>query len=98
MTTTPVPLRVIKPGEIYHPPWCSPDHCRVNEIGKTHESAPVEVAGLTLTVAQPAMDRPTDAVVMIDSCPDDQEIKAVVLRFGDVPAFASTLLGLYSRQ
>jgi hypothetical protein len=44
------------------------------------------------------MDRPTDAVMMVDSCPDDEEIKAVVLRFDDVAAFASTPLNLYSRQ
>ncbi|GIH13078.1 hypothetical protein Raf01_12500 [Rugosimonospora africana] len=57
----------------------------------------MRVADLTLTVAQSTSERPTETVVMIDSCPDDQEIAAVVVRLDDVPAFARTLLDLYTR-
>jgi hypothetical protein len=93
----PTPLPLTRAGDIDHPSWCSPAHCRADRLGRSHESAPVRVADLTLTVAQSTSDRPTHAVVTIDSCPDDQEIAAVIVRLDDVPALARTLLGLYTK-
>lgn len=96
-TTKPVPLRTIESGEIDHPGWCSADHCRADRIGKSHESAPVKVGDLTMTVAKSVMDCATDAIVMIDANRGDYE-STVVLRFAEIPAFVKTLMDLYTQQ
>jgi len=98
--TKPVPLRRVGPGEVLHPGWCSPQHCQVTEAGpkgKTHESAPVVVGGLTVSVSQSEMDTPTYAVVIVEEDPSDPEGGTVVLRLHDVPAFARALLEFYCR-
>lgn len=91
-------MRVIEPGEIYHPGWCSADHCQVREpgpTGRTHESAPVAVAGLTVSVCRSEMARPTHAVVVVEVDPTDEEGGSVTLRLDAVPVFAKALLEFY---
>ena len=98
--TEPIPLRRLGPGEILHPGWCSPNHCQVTETGKTgktHESAPVTVGGLTVSVSQSEMDRTTHPVMIIEDDPSDAESGAVMLRLHDVPALTKALLELYCR-
>jgi hypothetical protein len=96
----PIPLRRVGPGEILHPSWCSPDHCQVSEpgkTGKTHESAPVAVGGLTVSVSQSVMDSFTHPVMIIEDDPSDADSGAVMLRLHDVPAFTKALLEFYCR-
>jgi hypothetical protein len=88
-------MRVIEPGEIPHPGWCSPEHCRADRVGMTHESAPVEVAGLTVTVGQPATDTFTHPLLTIETDPKDNDGRVVTLRLGDVPKFTKALLAFY---
>lgn len=99
-TTQAVPLRPVGPGEVFHPGWCSSDHCQVREpgpTGKTHESAPVAVAGLTVSVTQSVMKGPTHPVVVVDADPTDDESGSVIVRLHDVPAFTKALLEFYCR-
>jgi hypothetical protein len=75
-----------------------PDHCRADRIGRSHESAPLDVVGLTLTVTKSVMDRPTNAVLMIDTCPESGESSTVVVRLDEVPTLTRALLELYTRR
>jgi hypothetical protein len=95
--TKPVPLRTIEPGEVQHPRWCSPDHCRADRVGKSHESAPAKIGDLTMTAAKSVMDCATDAIVMIDASRGDIE-STVVIRFLEIPTFVKSLMDLYVKQ
>jgi hypothetical protein len=101
MTTTKlVPVRSVGPGEVFHPGWCSPDHCQVREpgpTGKTHESARVAIGGLTVSVCQSVMACATHPVVVIETDPSDDERGSVIVRLHDVPAFTKALLEFYCR-
>jgi hypothetical protein len=92
----------LQPGQHHwrehpHPPWCSLDHCRADRIGKSHESAPVRVGDLTLTVSQSATpDCRTHAVLVIESEPTEGG-NFLVLRLGEVPDVARALLEVFTR-
>lgn len=98
MTTTaePVPLRVIEPGELVHPGWCSPHYCRAVEVGTTHESAPMNVGNLKVLASKPARDF-TEPVVLIDADRGDAE-GSIVVRFMEIPFLVRTLMDLYVKQ
>jgi hypothetical protein len=88
----------VGPREVFHPRWCSPDHCQVRGVGdteKSHESARVEIGGLTLSVNQAAIECQTHPVLIIEEDPTDEESSAVVLRLYEAPGFAKALLEFF---
>jgi hypothetical protein len=95
--TVAEPPWIGEPDEMLHPAWCSPAHCRADRVARSHESAPLEVAGVMVTVTRSVIGNLSDAVVMIDSDASG-EGPSVVLKIGEVPALADLLLTLHRRR
>lgn len=85
------------PDEMFHPAWCSPAHCRADRVTRRHESAPMEVAGVMVTVTRSVTGNLSDALVLIDSDAAGRG-PSVVLKMGEVPALADLLLTLHHRR
>lgn len=92
-----LPLRPSQRCATDHPQWCSPAHCRVEEAGRVHESAPVRVGELTLTVHQATRTADTFAVLTLDTRPDGSG-QTIALRLGRAPDLARALLDLFCRS
>jgi hypothetical protein len=87
-------LRPAKRSRIDHPRWCSPTHCRAEDQGQVHESAPVTVAGLTLVMHQTAKPEDGYAMLTIDTQANGSG-QTVTLRLGNAPDLARALLDLF---
>jgi hypothetical protein len=89
-----VPFRPSQRNEVDHPKWCSPKHCQIEEQGRVHESAPVEIFGLTLIAHQAAAPADGYAMLTIDTKPDGSG-QTISLRLGRAPDLARALLDLF---
>jgi hypothetical protein len=72
-------------------------HCQVEEAGQVHESAPVQVGELTLTVHQATRSAGAFAVLTVDTKPDGSG-QPITLRLGAAPDLARALLDLFCRS
>jgi hypothetical protein len=72
-------------------------HCQAEEAGQVHESAPVQVGELILTVHQATRSAGTFAVLTVDTKPDGSG-QTIALRLGNAPDFARALLDLFCRS
>jgi|GEM_PF-5730804 len=99
MTTaaTARPLKAVPAAKETHPGWCSPKRCRTNDYAVLHESEPMRVGGLTVSVHYPAgrKNEVTYPVVCIETGPDDQDL-FVQLRLSQAPDLARALLDLFT--
>ncbi len=89
-----VPFKQPQRDEVDHPKWCSPERCQVDGEGHVHESAPIEVCGLTLVAHQGVASVSGFAMLTIDTEPDGTG-QTISLRLGSVPDLARALLDLF---
>jgi hypothetical protein len=90
-------LRPVQRGGTDHPRWCAPDRCRAGDKGRVHESAPLTVGELTLTVHQPVASAEAYAVLTIDTRPDGSG-QTVALRLNRALDLSRALLELYCQS
>jgi hypothetical protein len=98
MTTTATArtFMVLPAGETWHPAWCSPKRCHTDAHAVVHESEPVSVGDLKVSVHHPvAPNAATSPTVCIETGPHDDD-QFLQLHLNQAPALARTLLDLFT--
>jgi hypothetical protein len=94
-TATTIPARQV--DQAWHPAWCSPKLCHTDVHAVIHESEPVSVGDLKISVHHPvAPNAVTSPTVCIETGPDDDD-QFVQLHLNQAPALAGALLDLFTK-